>query len=90
MVGMFGGVKRGGGGKLVMGEICSIRIIKLMHCNFVTLPSVRLPELRLPKTPRGHLAIFTRLLSTHPNNASKHSSHTHHTTHPGSIGTHAW
>lgn len=29
MVGMFGGVKLGGGGKLVMGEVCSIRIIKL-------------------------------------------------------------
>ena len=32
MVGMFGGVKlgggAGGGGKLVMGEVCSIRIIK--------------------------------------------------------------
>ena len=28
MVGMFGGVKLGGGGKLVMGEVCSIRIIK--------------------------------------------------------------
>ena len=28
MVGMFGGVKLRGGGKLVMGEVCSIRIIK--------------------------------------------------------------
>ena len=44
----------------------------------------------LPKTPRGHLAIFTPKQSTHPNNASKHSSQTHHTTHPGSIGTYAW
>ena len=29
MVGMFGGVKLGGGGKLVMGEDCRIRIRKL-------------------------------------------------------------
>ena len=29
MVGMFGGVKLGGGGKLVMGEVCRIRIRKL-------------------------------------------------------------
>ena len=28
MVGMFGGVKLGGGGKLVMGEVCRIRIRK--------------------------------------------------------------
>ena len=27
-VGMFGGVKLGGGGKLVMGEVCRIRIRK--------------------------------------------------------------
>jgi hypothetical protein len=29
MVGMFGGVKLGGGGKLVMGEVCRIRVRKL-------------------------------------------------------------
>ena len=35
MVGMFGGVKLGGGGKLVMGEVCRIRIRKLWATSLV-------------------------------------------------------
>ena len=47
MVGMFGGVKLGGGGKLVMGEVCRIRIRKKIRSaveleslgGFVPLPA---------------------------------------------------
>jgi len=38
MVGMFGGVKLGGGGKLVMGEVCSIRIIKSVAVSLKDFP----------------------------------------------------
>ena len=43
MVGMFGGVKLGGGGKLVMGEVCRIRIRKSV--------AVSLKEASLSKSP---------------------------------------
>lgn len=39
MVGMFGGVKLRGGGKLVMGEVCSIRIIKSVAVSLKRLMS---------------------------------------------------
>ena len=38
MVGMFGGVKLGGGGKLVMGEVCRIRMRKLWVTSLKVLP----------------------------------------------------
>ena len=38
MVGMFGGVKLRGGGKLVMGEVCSIRIIKSVAVSLKERP----------------------------------------------------
>ena len=38
MVGMFGGVKLGGGGKLVMGEVCRIRIRKSVAVSLKDYP----------------------------------------------------
>ena len=45
MVGMLGGVKLGGGGKLVMGEVCSIRIIKSVAVSLLKCTSLVLSTL---------------------------------------------
>ena len=56
MVGMFGGVKLGGGGKLVMGEVCRIRIRKsvAVSLNYSNLKTC--PPRRPPKRPHCNLA----------------------------------
>ena len=48
MVGMFGGVKLGGGGKLVMGEVCRIRVRKLWATSLKSSSHLSLCLLALP------------------------------------------
>ena len=57
MVGMFGGVKLGGGGKLVMGEVCRIRIRKSVA---VSLNLLKLgPVARLLPLPKQYIYTYT-------------------------------
>ena len=47
MVGMFGGVKLGGGGKLVMGEVCRIRIRKSVAVSLKSTKTIKTLQLTL-------------------------------------------